>query len=341
MVYKFLVVILSVVVIYLVAQSQEESSTDEPTLVYTQYVDIYKSHIVQQQRHETTPDLMFLLEYPGTVEGLVASSLHGLYYLMDDDLFTRDDDTFTAQWSLPPVKVVTDLESRSVNPEDFEDLNGSIITNDIVLSPLEDFVAYDLTTLNENGELEDEFIVLYERQTALFRLIEIEDQDLNTIHIANNLRWSPDGQLLAYAYPAQDRVDTEHITIVSDCTMDITLPCIVDRFDLPDKMPFMRTFDWSPDGTQFAYSCSDTHLEPHEICVVNVDGTGLQEYITSESYKSDLHWSPDGRTLAYVGHPPGHQEQDIYLFDLKTGEEFNFSSTPDVLESAPFWLKYR
>lgn len=319
----------------------DDNELDVPTLIYAQYVDLYESHIVSQRPDQAIPELIYILKYPGEVDALVASPLHGLYYLFDNELHTREGEIFTSQWFLPAVDTITDLVAQAVNPTVFAQLNGQIMINDIVLSPTEEVIAYDLSTVGDDGKLADEFIVIYHRATGLFRLIEIEDRDLVVIDSITNLRWSPDGDRLAYAYPTHNRVDSEHITIVSDCIADTALPCTIQRIDLPDDMPFMQTFDWSPDGTQFAYSCSDTHLASHEICVINIDGTDLQKYDTAVTYKSDLHWSPDGRTLVYVAHPPGHQEQDIYLLDLETGEEINFSATPDILESVPFWLRHR
>lgn len=312
--------------------------TDEPTLMYAQYISPNESHLVRQQRGAEAPTLEYVIEYPGPLDFLLASPLNGVYYVFDGQVNTRSGDDFTAQWPFPMTDDVADIFRKTVNHTDFDTQTGTLIINNAALSPTEDRIAFDLTSVSEGRSLVYEFIALYDRAADRFQLIEIEDRSLNSIVSVGNMRWSPDGETLAYAYPTQDRVDTEHITLVTGCTRDIMAACEVTRLQLPAERPYLRTFDWSPDGTRFAYSCAENHLASHEICVINQDGRGLTTYITAETYKDDLHWSPDGKMLAYAGYPPGNQEQDIYLLDLESGDETNFSNSPGVLESSPFWL---
>lgn len=76
---------------------------------------------------------------------------------------------------------------------------------------------------------------------------------------------------------------------------------------------------WSPDGRQIAFSCKYTISA--DICLVNVDGTGLTRM--NDDFELDLEpaWSPDGRKLAFARYPVGRSDDasaDVVVLDVAT-----------------------
>ena len=64
---------------------------------------------------------------------------------------------------------------------------------------------------------------------------------------------------------------------------------------------------WSPRGEKIVFMC---RLAGNQICLINPDGTGLQQ-LTSQGSNEDPAWSPDGRHIVFTSTRTGHR--DIYV----------------------------
>jgi Tol biopolymer transport system component len=90
--------------------------------------------------------------------------------------------------------------------------------------------------------------------------------------------WSPDGKRIAFTG------DSGIVLMNADGNG-------VTRFDGAFGYPV-----WSPDGTRFLLVCGS-----HDLCTMNVDGTGLAKLPLEESIcgKLDPAWSRDGSAIVY------------------------------------------
>jgi len=89
----------------------------------------------------------------------------------------------------------------------------------------------------------------------------------------------------------------------------------------------------SPDGTQLAIS--DNSQEDHQSLVYIVPiGGGAPRRITQKSPSYWHGWSPDGKTLAFVGERSG--EFDIYTIPATGGEETRLTTAPGLDDGPEF-----
>ena len=103
---------------------------------------------------------------------------------------------------------------------------------------------------------------------------------------------------------------------------------------------------WSPDGRRIAFirAIADEQAQfaqdPHEIFVVNADGTGLRRLTRNHVYDGEPTWSPDGRRIAFVrGGPPilaGPEIRDIWVMRSDGSRQRSLGRTT-TLEFWPAW----
>jgi dipeptidyl aminopeptidase/acylaminoacyl peptidase len=114
------------------------------------------------------------------------------------------------------------------------------------------------------------------------------------------------------------------------------------------KVPYVEPytgFDFSPDGTQVAFSWNPTGR--WEIYVVSLDGSAElaevgsaspRQITTGPGGKFAPRWSPGGQCLAYVLDLEGGELYDIYVYDLATGQHSNLTpDTPDAIQPNFGW----
>jgi dipeptidyl aminopeptidase/acylaminoacyl peptidase len=84
----------------------------------------------------------------------------------------------------------------------------------------------------------------------------------------------------------------------------------------------VRSFAWSPDGTQFVLMADTEGNEHHQLYFVPSRG-GWPRAITNRPdvpYEiSTASWSPDGRHILYDGNDRQPSDVDIYLYDVASG----------------------
>jgi Tol biopolymer transport system component len=151
--------------------------------------------------------------------------------------------------------------------------------------------------------------------------IYVMDKDgSNQTNITNNPwsdanpAWSPDGSRIAFSsnrsdIPGQDVYYQDIYVMDSDGNNVENLTNSLNNIE--------SEADWSPDGSQIAYSAGLTG----EIYVMNSDGTNPVGITNGGEPK----WSPDGEQIAFVRNAPPTDESDIFVIKPDGSEETNLT----------------
>lgn len=122
--------------------------------------------------------------------------------------------------------------------------------------------------------------------------------------------FSPNGRQIAFN---SDRGGTPQIYIMD-----------VDGTNL-HRVTFQGNYNssprWSPRGEKIAFMC---RLGGNQICLINPDGTGLQQ-LTSLGSNEDPTWSPDGRHIAFTSTRMGRR--DIFVMHADGTEQTRLTTT--------------
>jgi serine/threonine protein kinase len=113
-----------------------------------------------------------------------------------------------------------------------------------------------------------------------------------------------------------------------------TEPVITSEPPSPTTEPPTPTA--SPEPTPLGIGGADllAFVANSEIWFMNVDGSDLREMTTDGRPKTNLEWTPDGKTLIYIS------DMNIYLLDAETGRRdllvgFPFASSLDAFRISP------
>jgi TolB protein len=108
--------------------------------------------------------------------------------------------------------------------------------------------------------------------------------------------WSPDGKQLAFATGRADPTGSDVWLMRTDGSH----PRPLVRQQGIDEYPV-----WSADGARLAFGCTlgailASRVDDFEICVVNVDGTGLRRITDAPGVSAAGGWSSDGSRIVFA-----------------------------------------
>ncbi|MCC5906644.1 MAG: S9 family peptidase [Balneolaceae bacterium] len=171
----------------------------------------------------------------------------------------------------------------------------------------------------------------------------------------SSFSWSADGSILAYT--AMDPVSDErreleergYDMIVAGENLRYMRLWIQPRdgnaqIITPDDL-YVWEFSWSPDGNRLALRVSD---EPGadidqmytRYAVINSDGSGLRDVMSSPRKKMSVSWSPDGARLAVLAGKVYSDPLPQRIWVIDVDEEEKKDITPENWEGTPEWLTW-
>ncbi len=142
-------------------------------------------------------------------------------------------------------------------------------------------------------------------------LLDGADQPTNittsTDKIDDDADWSPDGHTIAYT--AHDVGDHPFLSNTAEVYL-IDADGSGTPTPLTDNNEEERAPAWSPDGERIAYMCRiGGGATDFETCVMNADGTGVQQLTDNTVGDLAAGWSPDGQHILFVRPVPGAGQQ--------------------------------
>jgi len=146
----------------------------------------------------------------------------------------------------------------------------------------------------------------FQTMICLMRPNGSDERVLATVHFAEGLQWSPDGQQLAFSTYDGFR-ENQHAQIVN---VDGSNQHTLDNGTVESSLP-----NWSPDGSWISAVVTDEGGSAASIVVMNVDGTDARSVADLPGWHA---WSPDGSQILVKqgrvtidGNPTGRSNLNI------------------------------
>ncbi len=160
-------------------------------------------------------------------------------------------------------------------------------------------------------------VAVYETATDTTRALTKDGSWGEVERYPENLIWSPDSRQIAYTWNGSSGPEEEYHTELRIVSLDKGSP---PRTVLKDER-YVWPWDWAPDGTRIL--CGLQVGGPiMDRALVNVE-TGAVETLNlpSGSLGSLYRFTPGGDSILYSRSSDGeHNPDDIYVYDLKSGE---------------------
>lgn len=108
---------------------------------------------------------------------------------------------------------------------------------------------------------------------------------------------------------------------------------------------------WSPTGDQIAFECLflrlgapdrfsnwDACLHPHDICIIQSDGSGLKRFNLGNDYGYTPAWSPDGQFLAWYAEVERGRKGYLNIYDFEAEQLFEIPISDSIEFGA--WIEW-
>jgi dipeptidyl aminopeptidase/acylaminoacyl peptidase len=138
------------------------------------------------------------------------------------------------------------------------------------------------------------------------------------------------------AAPAATPGVNGHLLIASGQRHEMTLIAMEPR-EHGDRLMLNYGADqgatYSPDGTRIAFM--NNYDGDYEICVMNADGTGVEQLTKNSALDAYPSWSPDGSKIAFTSNRDG--DFDIYTMNANGSHQTNITSDDPSYDDFPRW----
>lgn len=139
-------------------------------------------------------------------------------------------------------------------------------------------------------------------------------------HADHSPQWSPDGSLISFISERDDENANNPDIGAYFSEIYVMDAAGENERRVTDHTTHKEGYEWSPDGTRFAYvgRCDNDVCEDIEtdVYAVNLDGTGQRNLTRDarfESTRDEVEWSPNGAWVAYVWTYKGGRRSEIMI----------------------------
>jgi len=163
---------------------------------------------------------------------------------------------------------------------------------------------------------------------------------------SDSIRWSPDGQYIAFAIePWRLLIDSDIfvLSLESGQFANLTEDDYDRGFSPGREVPEDVTIDtapaWTPDGrlTFVRHSAALDEIAPSlwEVDPAGGEPQKIADLLTAPegfSYVPSAEWSPDGRHLAYILESRTRDDAGVWLYDVQSGESTMLAARPEEIQ---------